>query len=263
MAAMVVAEVDLRAGDPAAAHARIASLRELTTGNGLGFIGSTTLPLWTIDVEALIALGRVDDAQRVAEDLSERAATSENPNAQAVAHRCLGLTRAAEGELDDALAALELALEAHARRTLLPELGRTLLEKGSIERRAKRKTAAKASLERALEILQPLGAAIFVDRARDELGRIGLRRSIASEGLTPAQSRVAELAAAGATNCEIAKTLYMSERTVESHLTKTYGELGIRSRAQLATALAARAASVTSDRPDNEASIGGADPALI
>ena len=62
-----------------------------------------------------------------------------------------------------------------------------------------------------------------------------------SEGLTPAQSRVAELAVAGATNREIAQTLYMSERTVEAHLTKVYRELGIRSRAQLAGALAATA----------------------
>ena len=62
-----------------------------------------------------------------------------------------------------------------------------------------------------------------------------------TEGLTPAQQRVAELAAGGATSREIAHTLYMSERTVEAHLTKIYRELGIRSRAQLAAALSATA----------------------
>jgi DNA-binding CsgD family transcriptional regulator len=88
-------------------------------------------------------------------------------------------------------------------------------------------------------VLEPIDAAIWVARARDELGRIGLRRPAVSEGLTPAQSRVAEMAVAGATNREIAQALYMSERSVEAHLTKVYRELGIRSRAQLSGALAA------------------------
>ena len=68
-----------------------------------------------------------------------------------------------------------------------------------------------------------------------------------SEGLTPAQERVARLAAGGATHREIARTLYMSGRTVDSHLTKIYRELGIRSRAQLAAALSA---TVSTDNGD-------------
>jgi DNA-binding CsgD family transcriptional regulator len=116
------------------------------------------------------------------------------------------------------------------------ELGRTLLEKGSLERRAKRKTAAKKPSSRHLLVLEPLGAAIWAARARDELGRIGLRRAVVTESLTLAQERVAALAAGGAGDREIAQTLYMSRRTVESHLTTVYRELGIRSRAQLAAA---------------------------
>ena len=105
-------------------------------------------------------------------------------------------------------------------------------------------------------MLEPLGAAIWIARARDELGRIGLRRATITEGLTPAQERVAELAANGATNREIAQTLYMSARTVESHLTKIYSELKIRSRAQLATALAARASTDTADSATDKATPG-------
>jgi DNA-binding CsgD family transcriptional regulator len=85
-------------------------------------------------------------------------------------------------------------------------------------------------------VLEPLGAAIWAARARDELGRIGLRRAVVTESLTLAQERVAALAAGGAGDREIAQTLYMSRRTVESHLTTVYRELGIRSRAQLAAA---------------------------
>ena len=73
----------------------------------------------------------------------------------------------------------------------------------------------------------------------DELARVGLRRPVITEGLTPAQQRVAELVAAGMSNREIAATLYMSVRSVEAHLTKAYRELDVRSRSQLVAALAA------------------------
>jgi DNA-binding NarL/FixJ family response regulator len=113
-----------------------------------------------------------------------------------------------------------------------------LVEKGSIERRAKRKSASKQTLERAVEMLEPLGAEIWVSRARDELSRVGLRRARVTEGLTPAQSRVVELVVAGSTNAEIARELHMSLRTVESHLSRIYQEHGVKSRGQLVAALA-------------------------
>ena len=88
-------------------------------------------------------------------------------------------------------------------------------------------------------MFEPMGAQMWVDRARDELSRIGLRRPTVSNGLTPAQTRVAELVVDGMSNREIANTLYMSPRSVEAHLTKIYRELGLRSRAQLAAAMSA------------------------
>jgi DNA-binding CsgD family transcriptional regulator len=81
---------------------------------------------------------------------------------------------------------------------------------------------------------------MWIDRAQDELGRIGLRRATPSQGLTPAQTRVAELLAAGMSNQQIASTLFMSTRSVESHLTKIYREFGVRSRGQLIAALSAQ-----------------------
>ena len=110
---------------------------------------------------------------------------------------------------------------------------------GTLERRAKRKGAAKRSLEQALSWLEPLGAELWIARARDELGRVGLRQAAASEGLTPAQQRVAEPVVAGMTNKEIADTLFMSVRTVETHLTKVYREFGVKSRAQLIATISA------------------------
>ncbi len=240
-AEMLVADIELWGGQPDAAHERLQPWRERTITDGPWALRATLVPLWSSDVEALIALDRLDEAQLVVDDLLERAGASEIPHAVAIAKRCEALLLAARGQLASAIALLDLALAEHARQRLPLELGRTLLEKGSLERRAKRKTAAKHTLEQALQILEPLGAALWVARALDELGRIGLRRAVVTEGLTPAQARVAELAAGGATNREIAHTLYMSGRTVASHLTKIYRELGIRSRAQLATALSATA----------------------
>ena len=86
---------------------------------------------------------------------------------------------------------------------------------------------------------EAIGAPMWVERTRDELSRVGLRRAGVSNGLTPAQTRVAELVVDALTNREIAGTLYMSPRSVEAHLTKIYRELGVRSRAQLVAAMSA------------------------
>lgn len=117
------------------------------------------------------------------------------------------------------------------------EVARTLLAKGQIERRARRKGPARASLEEAHATFDRHGARLWAERTSTELESLGLRRS-GSDELSPAERRVAELAAAGGTNREIAATLFMSPKTVEAHLAHSYRKLGIRSRAQLGTRLA-------------------------
>ncbi|MDQ6732427.1 MAG: AAA family ATPase [Actinomycetota bacterium] len=243
----IVAAVELWTGEALAAHARLPALREKMVGGASGFVGSLTLPFWSVDIEALVALGRFDDAQRILDHLFDRARASANPNAVAIAHRCNGLLVAARGDTSAGVVAMEAALAEHERRPLPLEVARTLLEHGTLQRRAKRKSAAKRSLDDALARLEGLNAAMWQARARDELGRIGLRRATATEGLTPAQQRVAELVTAGLSNREIASTLFMSLRTVESHLTKVYRELDVKSRAQLAAKFAARPAGSTSE----------------
>jgi DNA-binding NarL/FixJ family response regulator len=194
--------------------------------------------VWSLDVEALIALGRLDEAEGVLGELRSRAHVCGVDSLHALAARCEGLLRAAHGDLAAALDAMERAVAADLLRSRPVEHGRTLLEKGSIERRARRKAAAKQTLEEALAILEPLGAEIWASRARDELSRIGIRRAKATDGLTPAQTRVAELVAAGSTNRQIARELHMSLRTVESHLTRIYRQHGVTSRSQLMATLA-------------------------
>jgi DNA-binding CsgD family transcriptional regulator len=84
---------------------------------------------------------------------------------------------------------------------------------------------------------EALGAASWVATARAELARIGGRQRI--EGLSPSETRVADLVAAGRTNREIASALFLGERTVAGHLTRIYSKVGVRSRTELARKLPA------------------------
>lgn len=113
------------------------------------------------------------------------------------------------------------------------ELSRTLLVLGAAQRRAMQRRAARESLSEALGIFESLGAPLWADKARAELGRIG-GRAPANGALTPAERRIAELLARGLTNREVAAELILAVHTVEATLTRIYGKLGVRSRSELA-----------------------------
>jgi DNA-binding NarL/FixJ family response regulator len=143
------------------------------------------------------------------------------------------------GDLPGARASIEEALGAHARLREPLELARTYLAQGSIERRAKQKVGARAATQRAEAIFSELGARLWLERTQRELARTGLTRSLDRE-LTPTELRVAELAAAGSQNKEIAGALFVSVKTVEANLSRVYAKLGIRSRVELASRLPKR-----------------------
>jgi DNA-binding CsgD family transcriptional regulator len=146
---------------------------------------------------------------------------------------------AARGDLAGASAAADEAVRVHDQVPLPFELGRTLLVRGTVERRAKRKREARDTLTQALEIFEGLGAAAWSERTRAELARIG-GRAPSSVELTPTEVRVAELVAAGGTNREVADALFVSVHTVEANLKRIYRKLGIRSRTELASTLPSR-----------------------
>jgi DNA-binding CsgD family transcriptional regulator len=189
-------------------------------------------------VEALVALGRVDDAEPLVEKLQEQGLRLDRPWALTTAERCRGLVLAARGDLLGGLDALERALVEHRRLPQPFELGRTLLVLGELQRRARQRRAARETIHRALAIFDELGAPLWSQRARRELGRIG-GRSAAGDELTPSERRIAELVAEGKTNKEVAAILVLAERTVESALTQMYRKLEVRSRTELAHKLRA------------------------
>jgi DNA-binding CsgD family transcriptional regulator len=186
--------------------------------------------------EALLALGRVEEAVALVDWYEGLAARLGRGSALANCARCRGLLAAQAGDLDGALSAFAEALEGHDQVDIPLDRGRTLLALGSAQRRAKRRREARETLEEALAVFDRIGAALWADRARAELKRIS-GRAASPGALTPAEERVAALVAQGKTNKEVAAALFLSDRTVEGHLGRIFGKLGIRHRAEVAGAL--------------------------
>jgi DNA-binding CsgD family transcriptional regulator len=213
-------------------------LRELPGRLLVGGFNDPTLPVWADAIETLIDLGEQDRARAYLEPFALYAERLGSPPARAAAARCRGLLLAAEGELSAAPVLFECSLADAAPFPL--ERGRTLLCLGTVRRQAQQKKAAREALEQALAIFDELGARLWAEKARAELRRISGRRA-PSEELTETERRVAELAARGRTNKEIAAELFMGVSTVEAHLSHVYRKLGVR-RAELASRLAASGA---------------------
>jgi DNA-binding CsgD family transcriptional regulator len=199
-------------------------------------LAEPTAPVWADAIETLTALGELERARAYAEAYEANARRSGSSWAVAAAARCRGVLLAAEGELDAAFGAFEQAL---AELDGLPyplERARTLLCLGMVRRQAGQRKGAREALEQALVIFEELGARLWAEKARGELRRISGRRA-ASDELTETERRVAELAAQGRSNKEIAAGLFIGVSTVEMHLSRVYRKLGVR-RAELAARLA-------------------------
>jgi DNA-binding CsgD family transcriptional regulator len=208
--------------------------------------------------EALIQIGRLDEAAEVLDWYEGHAERLGRASALAAARRCRGLLAAQTGDLEAALAAYGEALDRHAQVELPLDRGRTLLALGAAQRRAKRRREARATLEEALAVFEEIGAALWAERARAELRRIS-GRAATPGALTPAEERVAALVAEGKTNREVAAALFLSDRTVEGHLARIFGKLGIRHRAELPGALHTQGITL-SNTGDSPVSAGPAAP---
>ena len=189
-------------------------------------------------VPALLRLGDTEKARSLAAEELELARATGLPRALAIANRVSALVAPRARELGLLAEAVELLEPSPARL----EYARALVDCGAALRRAGRRRDAQSLLRPALELAHRCGAAGLAARAREELVAAGARprRPVFSglEALTAAERRAARLAAQGRSNREIAETLFITQRTVETHLRHTFQKLGITSRSELPPELA-------------------------
>jgi DNA-binding CsgD family transcriptional regulator len=193
-------------------------------------------------VRLKLATGELDGSQTVADTVQRAAARLKTASARGAALRCRGLLQGDPQILGEALETcrsaprpLEHALAAEdASAALVAAAGRS---------------EAAAPLEEALEIYQRLGAIRYAARVEARLRELGVRRGRRGsrdrprsgwESLTSTELRVVALVARGLTNAEVARRLYVSRHTVESHLAHVFSKLGLASRVQLAVQAAHR-----------------------
>ena len=227
----------LAAGD---ARAALRDFEQLQRRDELSGLDTPAMPSRASQALAHLALGERDAARALAAEELARARRWNTPSALAFALRTAGL-------VEGGAAGMELLREsAVAVGEAVPyERARSLAALGAALRRAGHRRDAREPLREALDLADRCGALRLAAAAREELVASGARpRRAARSGrdaLTPSERRVAQLAADGLTNREIAQALFVTVRTVEGHLTQTYMKLDACSREQLATALAAPA----------------------
>jgi DNA-binding CsgD family transcriptional regulator/tetratricopeptide (TPR) repeat protein len=205
-----------------------------------GIGGSVMAPAGTFAALALTACG---ERERACEVAAQDVAHAERWGAARTYGFALGALGTATGG-DEGIALLQQATTivtepemAHIRSVLLTQLGTAL-------RHANRRADARAPLREGLALARRCGAAGIAKQAYDELEATGekVRRwtPIGVESLTPSERRVAEMAASGMTNRQIAQALFLTVKTIETHLAATYDKLDIHSRRALPEALGGR-----------------------
>ena len=200
--------------------------------------GTEIMTMWFVPdaVEAMVVVGRLDEAVPLIEKLERDGRRLDRAWLLATGARCRALWFAGRGEVDNAMRAITEAMVEHDRLPMPFERARTQLVLGQLQRRQRLKQAAAQTFSAALSEFERMGASLWIDRARAELERTNVGPSRGSI-LTPTEQRIAELATSGMTNRDVAATLFISLKTVEANLTQIYRKLEIRSRAQLAQKL--------------------------
>ncbi|HET6870179.1 MAG TPA: LuxR C-terminal-related transcriptional regulator, partial [Solirubrobacteraceae bacterium] len=243
------------AGDPAGARVELTAFEAGPDQRLLDLRGGQG---WELLIQTQLSLGDLDAAAESVKIAEARARSTALPQrtATAVCARAAVLLAG-----DDAVGAVAAAREAVplADSTGNPLLGaRARFLLGSALRRVGELKRAIRELEYAERTLFEAGALREADAAAQELRRLGWRgprrarggpggRGSLESALSPRELEVATLVAAGKRNREVAAALFLSEKTVESHLARIYDKLGVRSRAALATILAADGYAPTTD----------------
>ena len=219
------------------AEAAVPMLREVENRARGWLDQSLVLPYRSLLALACAQLGEVEEARRLAAEELEIARAWGTPGVIGAAQRVAGLV----AERNPGIELLREAVATLERSEAKLEHAHALVDLGAALRRAGKRTEAREHLAEGLELADRCGATALVDMAEAELRTAGARpRRRALSGvasLTPSELRVAEMAAEGMMNKEIAQALFVTLRTVEMHLSHAYGKLEISSRDQLPEAL--------------------------
>ncbi|HEX4659437.1 MAG TPA: AAA family ATPase [Streptosporangiaceae bacterium] len=184
---------------------------------------------------AYVAVGRPEDGRQISAWLREIGRRLGRPALVGDACRIDALAAAADGDLEAAAESARAAVTAHGASPLRVELALSLLALGRIERRRKARSQSRGALSQARELAIQMGHRPLLAEIERELPRVAAARS--GTELTATERRVAELIADGATNRDAAAALFVSVRTVETHVASIYRKLGVRTRAELARRL--------------------------
>jgi DNA-binding CsgD family transcriptional regulator len=217
----------------------VAELRSCELGHPtFGGENPAMLPWRSAAALSLAELGRNEEAQELAADEVRRARSFGAARAIGMALRVSALV----GEPEARGAGLAKAIEVLAPSPARLEHARALVDLGATLRARGQRTAARDPLLEGLELSARCGALTLERRARTELAAIGLKPRTTlragTDSLTPSERRIVELAAEGHTNREIAQTLFVTEKTVETHLGRAFRKLNVSSRRQLPDVLA-------------------------
>jgi DNA-binding CsgD family transcriptional regulator len=223
--------LEVSCGNYEAALDAVAPLLPMVQGwpDATEIIGASYLPE---AIEAMVGLGRLDDAEPLIDTLERNGRRLDRAWMLSSALRCRAMLLAARGDLAAATGVAELAITEHDRLTMPFERARTQLLLGQLQRRRRQREAGAATLVEASRTFEELGTQLWAERAKTELAR-GISGKQRTEGLTPSEQRVAELAVSGMTNRDIAAALFISPKTVEVNLSRIYRKLKIRSRMEL------------------------------
>jgi len=186
---------------------------------------------------ALVASGKLDEADGFLRPHETLADERGSASARARLRAARGRLEAARGDLEAARMAFGEALELLEGLPLRYDRARIEFVHGQVLRRAGKRKEADEVFRSARETFAALGAATYVERCDRETKAGGVRAPRADRDpgeLTPQEQAVSRLVAQGMTNREVAAELYLSTKTVQFHLTRVYGKLGVRSRAELA-----------------------------
>jgi DNA-binding NarL/FixJ family response regulator len=188
--------------------------------------------------QALAALGDTDGARAL---LHEEASVAHALGT----HRAIGMTIHVAGLLEqgaERIAMLRAATEELSHSEWRLQYAAALCDYGAALRRSNHRSQAREPLRSALALARNARAQSLAERAAQELKATGARvsrpRFAGRDALTASEQRIAAMAAGGSSNRDIARALFVTVKTVETHLGHTYQKLGVTRRSELAAALA-------------------------